>query len=131
MILTAFEYHTYTKHVKEPSVIIVELSKSDLNAFLKNKRINYDYSEVSLEQRCDQEIRVFITPYACSDARADTYISFFYVYYMHATFSLSSSSSCIHVAVISKARKHFFSQNLCTQQQTTKLFTHCHTKALR
>ena len=71
MILTAFEYHTYTKHVKEPSVIIVELSKSDLNAFLKNKRINYDYSEVSLEQRCDQEIRVFITPYACY-ARADT-----------------------------------------------------------
>lgn len=88
MILTAFEYHTHTEHVKEPSVIIVELSKSDLNAFLKNKRINYDYSEVSLEQRCDQEIRVFITPYACSDARADTYISFFYVYYMHAIFSL-------------------------------------------
>ena len=130
MILTAFEYQTYTKHVKEPSVIIVELSKSDLNAFLKNKRINYDYSEVSLEQRCDQEIRVFITPYACY-ARADTYISFFYVYYMHAIFSLSSSSSCIHVAVIRKGRKHFFSQNLCTQQQTTKLFTHCHTKALR
>lgn len=64
MILTAFEYHTHTEHVKEPSVIIVELSKSDLNAFLKNKQIN-DYSEVSLEQRCDQEIRVFITPYAC------------------------------------------------------------------
>lgn len=64
MILTAFEYHTHTEHVKELSVIIAELSKSDLNAFLKNKQIN-DYSEVSLEQRCDQEIRVFITPYAC------------------------------------------------------------------
>ena len=65
MILTAFEYHTHTEHVKEPSVIILDLSKSDLNAFLKNKRINYDYSKVSLEQRRDQEIRVFITPYAC------------------------------------------------------------------
>lgn len=92
--LRAFEYHTHTEHVKEASVIIVELSKSDLNAFLKNKRINYDYSKVSLEQRCDQEIRVFITPYACY-ARAATYISFFYVYYMLVIFSLSSSPSCI------------------------------------
>ena len=76
MILRAYEHHT--EHVKDLSVIILELSKSLLNALLKNKQIN-DYSEISLEQRCHQEIRVFITPYACY-ARADTYISFFYVY---------------------------------------------------